>query len=464
MRGTDMRLTRRSGFVRALMALLGAVRAAAFWAHLIVAVMTGVVVVILCVTGVLLAYEPQVERLAELWGTRRPVAEPGARRLPTSALVVAATAAVAPGNLVRSVGVSADPRVPARVRLFLGENERLSTTVLVDPIHGRIVDADEVAADSERRRRVEGTFTQLRGWHGWLGRRTSESTTVARLITGGSTVALVFLVVSGLFLWWPRRWTRSALRAIVVPAWGRRGKARDFNWHNSLGFWAAPVLLAVALTGVWLSALHFEWARPVRHAATQALSRRSAGSSQPPVAAALARRLPPEAVEGTPRGRGRDVPVVIDAAMLDTLWVRAARAVPPGWKGLDVMFPTARDSTILARASYAKAETVDLELSPGGAILLWRHTPPAGGSDGDKVFRFMHDVHTGRVGGILGQTLALLASVVGVVLVWTGFSLALRRFGAWRKRRARFRVEAGRQLIENDRAHLGRAVGGSIHA
>ena len=49
-------------------------------------------------------------------------------------------------------------------------------------------------------------------------------------------------------------------------------------------------------------------------------------------------------------------------------------------------------------------------------------------------FRF---VHTGEYYGFAGQTIAGIASAGGVMLVWTGFSLAIRRFWAWRKRRQR---------------------------
>lgn len=37
-------------------------------------------------------------------------------------------------------------------------------------------------------------------------------------------------------------------------------------------------------------------------------------------------------------------------------------------------------------------------------------------------------LHTGEAGGILGQTLAFLACIGGLVLVYTGFALSFRRF------------------------------------
>jgi uncharacterized iron-regulated membrane protein len=45
--------------------------------------------------------------------------------------------------------------------------------------------------------------------------------------------------------------------------------------------------------------------------------------------------------------------------------------------------------------------------------------------------------HTGELGGVAGQVLAGIGCVGGGFLVWTGVSLACRRFAAWRARRAR---------------------------
>jgi uncharacterized iron-regulated membrane protein len=47
---------------------------------------------------------------------------------------------------------------------------------------------------------------------------------------------------------------------------------------------------------------------------------------------------------------------------------------------------------------------------------------------------WMRFVHTGEYYGVLGQTIAGIASAAGILLVYTGFALALRRLVAWRKR------------------------------
>jgi uncharacterized iron-regulated membrane protein len=58
--------------------------------------------------------------------------------------------------------------------------------------------------------------------------------------------------------------------------------------------------------------------------------------------------------------------------------------------------------------------------------------------DSGRRFRtWLRFVHTGEYYGLAGQTVAGIASLGGVFLVYTGITLALRRFWGWRKRRTR---------------------------
>jgi uncharacterized iron-regulated membrane protein len=45
-------------------------------------------------------------------------------------------------------------------------------------------------------------------------------------------------------------------------------------------------------------------------------------------------------------------------------------------------------------------------------------------------------LHTGRIAGTAGQALALISAAGIIVLVWTGFAMAWRRFQSWRARGA----------------------------
>jgi uncharacterized iron-regulated membrane protein len=59
-------------------------------------------------------------------------------------------------------------------------------------------------------------------------------------------------------------------------------------------------------------------------------------------------------------------------------------------------------------------------------VVQWE--PYASNKLGRTIRAWVRPVHTGEAGGLIGQVVAALASAGGVVLVWTGLSLAWRRF------------------------------------
>ena len=66
----------------------------------------------------------------------------------------------------------------------------------------------------------------------------------------------LFIVASGIYMWFPRRWTSQTVKAVLLFKPGVRGKARDFNWHNVIGIWSAVPLLIVVASAVPIS---FPW-------------------------------------------------------------------------------------------------------------------------------------------------------------------------------------------------------------
>jgi uncharacterized iron-regulated membrane protein len=74
-------------------------------------------------------------------------------------------------------------------------------------------------------------------------------------------------------------------------------------------------------------------------------------------------------------------------------------------------------------------------------IQVVRWEPFAGANLGRKLRMLVRVLHTGEVGGVIGQAIAGLASAGVVFLVCTGIALACRRARAWSVRR---RLAAGR--------------------
>ena len=93
-------------------------------------------------------------------------------------------------------------------------------------------------------------FRKVMQLHRWLldppAKKGEKS--VGKIIVGVSTVAFVFTLISGMFIWWPRNGKVLLNRLQVKFSKGWRRFLLDA--HVSLGFWTFLLLLLMALTGL----------------------------------------------------------------------------------------------------------------------------------------------------------------------------------------------------------------------
>ncbi|MGH8067897.1 MAG: PepSY-associated TM helix domain-containing protein [Candidatus Entotheonellia bacterium] len=179
-----------------------------------------------------------------------------APRLSPDALVIRAREAVSAGTPT-SVTLRAHPTTAALISF--GREQ----TVFVDPYTGAVLGEGATA--------LRGFFHIMTDWHRWLGTH-GASREIGRAVTGACNAACVVLVITGFYLWWPRHWTRIALKIATVPSLKLRGKPRDWNGHNTVGFWSAPALFFITVTGVVMS---YQWANSLIYTLT--------GSDPPPM-------------------------------------------------------------------------------------------------------------------------------------------------------------------------------------
>lgn len=363
----------------------------------------GVVIAIMSVTGIAIAFEEEILR----WYDRK-VSRIEAHReasLPVAELTRRVESGRA-GFQVTSVAMFRDPQ---RAWEFHAGREG---PLYVDPFTG-----DSRESQSHTAHEV---IHKLEEWHRWLAMKEGQ-TSVGRLITGISNLMFVVLCVTGLYLWFPRKWSRRALRPLVALKFSYKGKARDFNWHNVFGFWSLPFLLVLGVTAV---AISFEWGHRLVFtvAGEEAPKSRNYGmmAVPPPVV--------PVPAEGTP------------LLPLDTAFARVAEAFPD-WESITLESLPSSETTSTAPDPLEFGVTVpDHMPSRGyipvksdpftGAILQKVHFEDR--SPGLQARVWMRFLHTGGAFGLPGKIIASLASAAAVVLVWTGFALSWRRF--FRKR------------------------------
>ena len=93
-------------------------------------------------------------------------------------------------------------------------------------------------------------FRKVMQLHRWLLNPPAKKgeKSVGKIIVGVSTVAFVFTLISGMFIWWPRNGKVLLNRMQVKFSKGWRRFLLDA--HVSLGFWTFLLLLLMALTGL----------------------------------------------------------------------------------------------------------------------------------------------------------------------------------------------------------------------
>jgi uncharacterized iron-regulated membrane protein len=382
------------------------IRKIIFWCHLTAGVFVGLVILIMSVTGVLLTYERQITSWADTRGYIVSRPSPSSERLPPEALLakVRQTQPASPSALT----FRSDPEAPAQVS-FGREH-----TLFVNPYTGEVL--------GEGSPRVRAFFRKVTDWHRWLGAG-GESRAVGRAVTGACNLAFLFIVVSGLYLWWPRKWSKSVVRGVTWFRRGLRGRARDFNWHNTLGFWSAIPLFIVVLSAVVIS---YTWASNLVY--------RLAGE-EPPARSST----PPNASAGNTAQQRHEGDQVSEASLggLNLVWARAEQQVE-GWRSISLQLPSKADAPLTFSIDQGNGgqpqKRAQLTLDrKSGEVVRWE--PFSSYTAGRRYRSYLRFAHTGEVAGIIGQTIAGLASAGAVALVLTGLALSWRRFRAWAARR-----------------------------
>jgi uncharacterized iron-regulated membrane protein len=392
-----------------------------FWLHLAAGLLAGIVIAIMSFTGAVIAFEKDLVAWSER-DARRVVPPPAASRVSVDELLRRARE-TKPDLRPTAIALSADPA--AAVVLSVGR----TATYYANPYTAEITQPAST--------KVHDFLHVMEEWHRWLA-RSGDSRPVGKLVNGIGNLVFFVLAVTGLYIWWPRNWSWRALKPSVWFV-GARGKARDWNWHNAIGFWCSPILIVLTLTALPIS---FRWAGNGIY--------RLVGETPPAPAA-----------PGAAAGPAVDVPQPADGAKplsREELVASAQRAVP-NWELITLRLgsggaggarggaasspessasaptasrraatnPQAVNITIREKEGWPLFASTQLWLDPFTGTVL-RKEGFSEYSTGRQIRSWTRFLHTGEALGVVGQVLAMLASIGGVFLVYTGFALSWRRF------------------------------------
>jgi uncharacterized iron-regulated membrane protein len=418
--------------------------------HLATGVTCGIVILIMCVTGTALAFEKQINAWLERSDARVVHPAQGSARLPLETLLarVKDQKQGSPSAITVRSGAS-EP-----VEVSMGR----AGTLYVNPYTGDIVDRSQpIQPGQQVQTKARVFFRTMEDWHRWLG-ATGPNRNTGKTIMDAANLGFFFIVLSGLYMWFPRKLTWQHWRPSVWFRGGLTGKARDWNWHNTIGVWCWLPLVLVVGSGVIMS---YPWASNLLYTMT--------GSPLPPQPGIGgpgrggpgkgAAKGPGRGAEGRGPGVGPGfggfggfgggAPANWDG--LDQAWPKAEQQVA-GWKSIRVQ----GSANVNAPFSFSIDRGDGTQPQLRGTLAVNRATGAvtnwagfSSNSTGQQLRLLARFTHTGESLGVIGQTIAGIATAGGALMVYTGLALSLRRLFAWRRRR--------KQQTEPEAANVGAA-------
>jgi uncharacterized iron-regulated membrane protein len=346
-----------------------------FWTHLAAGLTAGSIILIMAVTGALMAFEPQIIENVEK-NIRKVEVPAGAVRL--SLNEISAKAKVKkPDASVTGMMIWNDPS--ASVMVSFGQE----VSFFVNPYNGEIL----------------GKYSKIHAFMNFIEsvHRRLATQEKGRVVTHLANAFFLFLALSGLYLWWPGK--------VMKFKSNLKGKARDWNWHNVIGFWCLPMIFVTTLTGLvmsytWASNLLFRLVGDEPPVQMQKTAATSAASVK-----AISFETDWNALL---EGVNRQVP------QWDSIWFRVPKE-QGGAYSATIQEPINR--------SWMRSQ---MSLDGTGKVLKWE--PFSGMNSGRKAHIWVRYLHTGEAFGLLNQFLMFVNACGAVMLVWTGFAMSWRRF------------------------------------
>lgn len=394
--------------------------------HLWLSVPFGLIITLVCFSGAILVFENEVNEWfrRDLYYVETVKESP----LPMDKLLEKVATTLPDSVSVTGVSISSDPGRAYQVSL----SKPRRASLYVDQYTG------EVKGKSER----SGFFMFMFRMHRWLldsMNPGNEGIFWGKMIVGVSTLLLVFVLISGIVIWWPR--TRKALKNSLKITATKGWRRFWYDLHVAGGMYALIFLLAMALTGLTWS---FPWYRTafykvfgveVQQRVAQGHEQKSDAQKRDTKLAAHRekKREGNEVRKGErsrrPENNHSDMysvtsPFVYWQEIYDKL-----RRQNPEYKQISISSGTA--SVSFNRFGNQRASDRYSFNTDNGEFTetsLYQHQDKSG-----KIRGWIYSVHVGNWGGMFTRILTFIAALLGAALPLTGYYLWIKRLIKVRK-------------------------------
>ena len=374
--------------------------------HLWLGLTSGLVVFIIAMTGCLYAFKTEIENTVQSYRFVAP--EAVVKYLPSQMKEIAEQQL--PGKNIHAVLYPGEDRA-VRAIFYQEEPDYYYFYVYMNQYTGEVLKVKDMNADFFQFI-IDGHF------YLWLPH------SIGQKVTATATLIFLVMIITGLFLWWPKN--KNATKQRFTIKWNARWRRKNYDLHNVLGFYVTWVAIILASTGlVW----GFQWFAKTVYAL--------AGGEKSTVYN--------EPLSDTTRMARSGLPPI------DRVFEKM-KAEYPDETIIEVHPPVNASSVIAANANpdlgtywkrdfryFDQYSLVELPVDH-----LYGRFENADGAD--KLIRMNYDIHVGAILGLPGKIIAFMASLlcaslpVTGVYIWWGRqnrkSVSLRKISAKRRNKA----------------------------
>ncbi|WP_240628041.1 PepSY-associated TM helix domain-containing protein [Terrimonas sp.] len=360
------------------------------WLHLWLGLISGIIMIIVCLTGCIWVFQDEITTWLE----------------PETKVTVENNPVITPSVLMQ-IGDSLYPKKKPNYAMYqqgkaitmaLGQGRKGNTILRINPYTGAVI------SKKERKEGETDFFRFILNGH----RALWFPYEIGRPIVNYGTLVFVIILITGMVLWWPKKWNKTTREQSFKIKWRASFKRVNYDLHNVLGFYSLLVLTAIALTGMVYG---IEWYSKSLYWVT------SGGQTLP--------GFKRNTSDSTQSGKYYTPQQVMDAS-----WNKVITDHPEA-KGFYYAFAdTSRPSSAISITIYPtvgkyynnRSFAFDQHTGqPLPALNKLYETSFEEAPVGAKIRRMNYDIHVGAILGLPGKIMAFFASLIGASLPVTGF-------------------------------------------
>jgi uncharacterized iron-regulated membrane protein len=354
--------------------------------HLWLGLSSGLIVFIIAITGCFYAFQEEIQNITEEY---RFVEVENKSFLPPSKLEIIARTEV-PDKVLHAIKYN--EKNNAIEAIFFHYNPSYHFTTYINPYNGSVLKTIN---------NKTGFFAFILDGHFnlWLPHE------IGRIVVSIATLIFLILLLSGLFLWYPKN--KNAAKQRFWFKWKNttKWKRKNYDLHSISGFYILIVGIIFAVTGlVW----GFGWF----------------ASSYYKVAGGEKSLLYTEPISAENQ-KIQDSTLV---KPLDAIWIQMQKEYPHA-KSIEIHPPESKSSSIAANANMDKGTywKIDYRYFDQYSLKEMNVIHIYGRKKKDKVadnlMKMNYDIHTGAILSLPGKIFAFLTSLLIATLPITGFCL-----------------------------------------